>query len=99
MDPVSDYEAFDYIATRITDWERAAQELPLPELRAMVATCQDDLAHSLNAFNGIFADHDECQECAAALAASVGTVARQATAAAIFALGLSQRVRLAAQQN
>ena len=99
MDPVSDYEAFDYIATRITDWERAAQELSLPDLRAMVATCQDDLAHSLNAFNGIFADHDECQECAAALAASLGTVARQATAAAIFALGLSQRVRLAAQQN
>ena len=99
MDPASDYEAFDYIATRITDWERAAQELPLPELRAMVATCQDDLAHSLKAFNGIFADHDDCQECAAALAACLGTVARQATAAAIFALGLSQRVRLAAQQN
>jgi hypothetical protein len=99
MDPVSDHEAVDYIATSITDWQRAAQELPLPDLRATVATCQDNLAHSLNAFNGIFADHDECQECAAALAASVGTVARQATAAAIFALGLSQRVRLAAQQN
>jgi len=99
MEPVSDYEAFDYIATRITDWERAARELPLPDLRAMAATSQDDLAHSLDAFHGLFADHDECKECTAALAASLGTIARQATAAAIFALGLSQRVRLAAQQN
>ena len=99
MDPVSDHEAFDYIATRITDWERAAHELPLPDLRAMAANSQDDLAHSLDAFHGLFAEHDDCPECAAALAAALGTIARQATAAAIFALGLTQRVRLAAQQN
>ena len=50
---MSDREAFETVASEIAEWELVAQQLPLPELYAVAATCQNDLAESLNAFNGI----------------------------------------------
>ena len=95
---MDDREPFDSIADDITMWEAVAQQLPLPDLTALVADCQNDLAHSLNAFHDLYddpADHVAADTFNNALRA----IARQATAAAIFALGISQRVRLAARQN
>jgi hypothetical protein len=93
-----DRDAFEHIATAITMWEVTAQQMPLTELRAVVTTYQNGLAESLNSFHDLY-DHDADQVPADILGDAVGTIARQATAAAIFALGVSQRVRLAAQQN
>jgi hypothetical protein len=94
-----DREAFDNVAAEIDLWESAARELPLPDLRAVMATWQDSLAESLDAFNDIYADRDESGQCAASFAQAIAAVTRRATATAIFALGLSQRVSQAAQQN
>jgi len=93
-----DRDDFDSIATAIAAWQLAAQQMPLPDLTAMVASCQNDLANSLNAFNdlcGNRADHVPADT----FATAIGAIARQATATAIFTLGISQRVYLAAQQN
>lgn len=85
------------IADQIVAWEIVAQQMPLPDLTAMLATCQNDLAHSLNEFQDLYdhADHVPADT----LKEAIGAVARQATTTAIFALGLSQRARLAARQN
>ena len=65
----------------------------------MLADSQHDLAESLNAFNDIYLSHEDQQEPAQALKDAVGAIARQATATAIFALGIAQRLHLAAHQN
>jgi hypothetical protein len=85
------------IADQIVSWEIVAQQMPLPDLTGMLADCQNDLAHSLNAFQDLYdhADHVPADT----LKESIGAIARQATATAILALGLSQRARLAARQN
>ena len=57
-----DREAFENVASEIAVWESAALRLPLPELRAMLADWQHDLAESLNAFNGIYLNHDDHDE-------------------------------------
>ena len=93
-----DREAFDSIAAAIIEWQAAAQQLPLADLTEVMITCQNGLAESLNAFNESYLD-DECGESAAAMTEAIGAVARRATAAAIFTLGISQRVHLAAHQN
>jgi hypothetical protein len=85
------------IADQIVSWEIVAQQMPLRDLAAMLADCQSDLAHSLNAFQEIYGHADHVP--ADTLKEAIGGIARQATATAIFALGVSQRVRLAAQQN
>lgn len=95
---MDDHETFDSIADQITTWEAVAQQLPLPDLTALVADCQNDLAHSLNTFHDLYDDHAD-QMAADTINNALGAIARQATATAIFALGISQRVRLAAQQN
>ena len=93
-----DREAVDNIAAAIIEWQALAQQAPLPDLTAVMAACQNDLADSLNAFNQVYLD-DQCGESAAAMTQAIGAIARRATAAAIFALGISQRVYLATQQN
>ena len=85
-----DREAFDNVAIDIVAWEGAAQQLPLPELHAMVADCQDDLAQSLNAFNALY-DDDADHVPANTLEQALGAIARQATAVAIFTLGIAPR--------
>jgi hypothetical protein len=94
-----DYEQVASIADSITAWEAAAQQLPLPDVRAILATWQHDLAHSLDDFNLIYADHGEHRECADLIQEAIGEIARNATAAAIFTLGLSQRAQQVARQN
>jgi len=95
---MDDREALDNIATAIVAWQIAAQQMPLAELTAVVANCQDDLAQSLDSFNALYsepADHvpaDTIKE-------TLGAIARQATSAAIFALGISVRAHRVAQQN
>jgi len=93
-----DRDDFDDIAATITRWEVAAQQMPLADLTEIIATCQDDLAHNLNAFHDLYDGHPD-HVSADDLKEAFGTIARQAMASAIFALGISQRVRLRARQN
>ena len=96
---MNDREAFTNVADAIAEWQLAAQQLPLPELWDVTATCQNGLAGSLNAFNAIILAHDDGGEPSTEVMRAIGEVTRRATALAIFTLGISQRVRLAAQQN
>ena len=82
-----DREAFENVASEIALWESAALRLPSPELRAMLADWQHELAESLNAFNGIYLNHADHDEPGSAYAHSIGAVTRRATAVAIFTLG------------
>jgi len=92
-------EAFSTVADEITDWQIAAQQLPVAELCAMTATCQDSLAETLNAFNILCLGHTGGDEPSAEAMQALGAVTRLATAAAILALGIYERACLAAQQN
>ena len=94
-----DHETVACVAAEIIAWQAAAQQLPLPDLRAILATWQDDLAVSLDALNGIYAGHGSHHECTDLIGHALGEVTRSGTAAAIFALGLTQRARQAAHQN
>ena len=96
---MSDREAFTNVATEITEWELVAQQLPLPELYAVAATCQNGLAESLNAFNDICTSYSDGEEPSPEVMRALGQVTRRATAMAIFTLGIAQRVHLAAHQN
>jgi hypothetical protein len=96
---VHDHETVVTVATEIIAWQAAAQHLPLPGLRAILATWQDDLAVSLDALNGLCASHGSHPECTDMIGNALGEVTRSATAAAIFTLGLTQRARQAAHQN
>ena len=91
-----DREAFNSVATDIDLWQSAALQLPLPELSAIAATWQNSLAEGLNTFNDIYADAPGDAD---AFAHAIGEVTRRATATAILALGIAQRLHLAAQQN
>jgi hypothetical protein len=94
-----DHEHVARLAVSIITWESAAQRLPLPDLRDLLAARQDALALSLGALHVIYAGHGEHPECADMVQGALGDVARNATAAAIFALGISQRAQQAARQN
>jgi hypothetical protein len=65
----------------------------------MLATWQNELAQSLDDFNGIFCDHGDHRECTDLIKDAIGEVARNATAAAIFTLGITARATQTAQQN
>jgi hypothetical protein len=100
---MSDRETAENLATEIILWQSAAQQLPLPEMRAVLADLQHDLAHSLDAFNDICRHHaahgESTNTDTDTLTAALSEVAQQATCTAIFALGLTQRTRQVAQQN
>ena len=96
---MSDRESFETVASEIAEWELAAQQLPLPELYAVATTCQNDLAESLNAFSKICLSHDDGDEPSTEVMRALGQVTRRATAMAIFTLGISQRLHMAAHQN
>jgi hypothetical protein len=98
---MSDRDAAENLATEIILWQSAAQQLPLPEVRAVLADLQHDLAYSLDAFNDVCRDHaahDERTD-TDTLKVAISEVAQQATCTAIFALGLTERTRRVAQQN
>jgi hypothetical protein len=96
---VYNHEQVTAVATEIIAWQAAAQQLPLPDLRAILSACQDGLAANLDALNGIYADHGSHHECADVIKHAIGEVTRTATAAAIFTLGLSQRAHQVAHHN
>ena len=96
---MSDREAFETVASEIAEWELVAQQLSLPELYAVATACQNDLAQSLNAFNGICLSHDDDDEPSTEIIRALGQVTRRATAMAIFTLGIAQRAHLTAHQN
>ena len=94
---MDDRDDIDSIATTLTTWEIAAQQMPLTDLTEIVAACQSGLAHDLNAFHDLYDGHPD-HVSAEDLKEALGAIARQAMATAIFALGINQRVRLTAQQ-
>ena len=94
-----DHELVLGVATEIIVWQSAAQQLPLPELRDMLATWQRSLAENLDTLNGIYADHGRHHECTDVIQHAIADVTRSATAAAIYTLGISQRAQQAAHQN
>ncbi len=96
---MNDREAFTNVAAAIADWQLAAQQLPLSELFDMAATRQNSLAESLNAFNAIFLSYAADGELSIEAMRAVGEVTRQATALAIFTLGIAHGVHLTAHQN
>jgi hypothetical protein len=94
-----DREAVESAATDIALWEHAALELPLAEVRAVLADFQHDLAERLNAFNGIYLNDAGHEASTASLQLAISEVARQSTATAIFSLALCTRTHMAAHQN
>jgi hypothetical protein len=86
----------DEIATDIALWQGAALELPVCEVRDMVAPSQRGLADSLNAFNRLYLDDHHTDQ---ALATAISEVIRRATATAIFTLGATVRTRRTAGSN
>jgi LmbE family N-acetylglucosaminyl deacetylase len=93
-----DSDDIDSIATTITTWEIAAQQMPLTDLTEIVTACQSGLAHNLNAFHDLYDGHPD-HASAGDLTAALGAIARQAMATAIFTLGINQRARRIARQN
>ena len=94
-----DHELVLGVATEIIVWQSAAQQLPLPELRDMLATWQHSLAENLDTLNGTYADHGAHHECTDVIQHAIADVTRSATAAAIYTLGISQRAQQTAHQN
>ena len=92
-----DRESFTRVADDIAEWQTAALHLPLPEVQAMTSIWQNSLIESLNDFNASYARHDGGGEPPSQ--ESIVEVVRRATALAIFAVGASQRLHLAAHQN
>jgi hypothetical protein len=94
-----DRETVRSVATEIIVWQSAAQQLPLPELRTMMTDWQLSLAASLDVFNDVCRNHAGHDECTDVIQEAITDVARQATATAIFILGVSQRTHKAAHHN
>ena len=97
MEPI-DRQATYFVAGEITRWQDEALRLPLADVRAILIARQDDLMAAMENFNQArHAAGDDGQ--AEALSRAMTQIFRQATAAAIFALALTQRTALAAHQN
>jgi len=100
MEPI-DRQATYFVAGEITRWQDEALRLPLADVRAILIARQDDLMAAMENFNqarhAAGDDGDDGQ--AEALSWAMTQIFRQATAAAIFALALTQRTYLAAREN
>jgi hypothetical protein len=62
----------DDIATDIGLWESVALRLPLPEVSAMLAASQYDLAECLITFNEVYLSHPDPDESGLTLAQAIG---------------------------
>ena len=93
---MSEDHSLDDVATEIALWQGTALQLPLDEVQDMAAKLLNHLGCTLNEFNQTYLDEERSED---AMAAAVMEVARQATAAAIFTLGASQRTRQEAALN
>jgi hypothetical protein len=100
MEPM-DRQATYHVAGEIARWQDDAQRLPLGDVRAILIAWQDDLTAALETFNQArhAAGQDGDDRQTEALSWATTAIFRQATAAAIFALALTQRTGVAAQQN
>jgi hypothetical protein len=100
MEPI-DRQATYFVAEEIARWQDDALRLPLADVRAILIDRQDDLTAALKNFNqarlAAGEDGDDWQT--ETLSWATTLIFRQATAAAIFALALTQRTGLAAHQN
>jgi hypothetical protein len=98
---MNDREAAESCATDIILWQSAAQQMPLAEVRAVLADLQHDLAKALYAFNEVTLDQVRRDEPVDLdiIKAAVSEVAEQATVTAIFGLALCERTHMAAGQN
>ena len=100
MEPM-DREATYYVAGQIAEWHDDALRLPLADVRAILIDRQDVLAAALQTFNqarhAAGDDGDDGQT--EALSWATTQIFKQATAAAIFGLALTQRTHLAAHHN
>jgi hypothetical protein len=94
-----DREAVESAATDIALWEHAALELPLAEVRAVLADFQHDLAERLNTFNDIYLNDAGHEASTDSLQLAISEIARHSTATAIFSIALCVRTHLAAHQN
>ena len=81
-------QSFGDVATEIALWQGTALQLPLDEVQDVASRLLNHLGCILNEFNQVYLDEQRAED---ALAAAVAEVTRQATAAAIFTLGASQR--------
>ena len=93
---MSEDHSLDDVATEIALWQGTALRLPLAEVQDMASRLLNHLGCTLNEFNQTYLDEKRSED---ALAAAVMEVARQATAAAIFTLGATQRTRQEAALN
>jgi hypothetical protein len=93
---MSDHDPMAYVASEIARWQDAALSLPLPELQDLATEGLGDLAHSLNAFTGAYLANDGHDYDTEAFHRALGEVTRRATVAAIFTLGVNQRIRRSA---
>lgn len=87
---MSEDEPITDVATEIALWQGTALKLPLAEVQDMASRLLNHLGCILNEFNQTYLDEQRSED---AMATAVMEVARQATAAAIFTLGASQRIR------
>jgi hypothetical protein len=93
---MSDDQSLDDVATEIALWQGTALKLPLAEVQDMASRLLNHLGCTLNEFNKVYLDEQRSED---VMAAAVMEVARQATAAAIFTLGATQRTRQEAALN
>jgi hypothetical protein len=100
MEPI-DREATYYVAGQIAQWHDDAHRLPLADVRAILTDRQDDLTAALQTFSQArhAAGDDGDTGQTEALSWATTQIFKQATAAAIFGLALTQRTHLAAHQN
>ena len=100
MEP-TDREATYYVARQIAQWHDDALRLPLADLRAILIDRQDGLTAALQTFTQArhVAGQDGDDGQAEALSWATTQIFKQATAAAIFALALTQRTHPAAHHN
>jgi hypothetical protein len=98
MNDHHDHQTVRETVDEIMMWQHAAQHLPLTDVNGTAVDLLNELAAILNTFNVTCRVQDQADD---VLAPAVMEVARQATAVAIFMLGLNQRVRfnLAAELN
>jgi hypothetical protein len=97
---MSDYDChidMQAAADDIVQWQLAALELPLSDVRDLAAASRNGLADCLNEFNDAYTENDGYVT--PAIVPLVSNVVCQAVMTAIFTLGAAQRTCEAASSN
>jgi hypothetical protein len=100
MEP-TDRQATYYVAGQIAQWQQDAQLLPLADVRAFLIDRQDDLTAALDRFDQArrAAGQNGSARQVETMSWAMTQLFKHATAAAIFAKALTERITLAAGQN